>query len=601
MPRIENYDFCGWATKNDLRCQDGRIIRSGAFKVNDGMKVPLVWNHEHNDPSKVLGHAILENRKEGVYAYGFFNNSAGAIDAKESVKNGDVTALSIWANNLEQVGKEVFHGVIREVSLVLAGSNPGAFIESVISHGEPIDDTDDECIIHTGFDLILSHAAPEPEETKKPDGGEKGDKTIKEIYDAFDEDQKTAVAAIVGMAVEEALSEENDEEDEEEKEMKHNVFDNADKERVLSHSDMETIFANAKRAGSLRAAVDDALKDGTLQHSIDATGMEKGSGTNTYGIRDADMLFPEFRAINPTPDFISRDMDWVAEVMSDVNRSPFSRIKSIHADITEDDARARGYIKGKMKKEEFFTLLKRTTAPQTIYKKQKMDRDDIIDITDFDVVAWIRAEMRMMLNEEIARAILIGDGRSTSSDDHIKEDNVRPVVKDVPLYNVIVKVSVPYDATDEDVAAATIKAAIRGRKEYKGSGNPKFWTTEDYVTEMLLLEDKIGNAKYKTMNDLATALRVSKITTVEPMDGTTVSVKESDTVTKTYPLIGTIVNLKDYTVGADRGGAINMFEDFDIDYNQEKYLIETRISGALTKPYSALTLVLDRAAKPTGT
>lgn len=607
---FEDCDFCGWATKNDLKCQDGRVICRDAFRVQNGAKVPLVWNHEHNSPDKVLGHAFLENRPEGVYAYGYFNGSTKGQDAKEAVMHGDVTAMSIWADNLDQRGSDVYHGVIREVSLVLAGANPGAYIESVLAHGEPMEDYDDEGIFYTNEGIILSHAASsnESEEPEKKEDAEVADKekevkneseeTVGEVYETLSDKQKRAVAVIVGMAIQDAKGEGGKEEEkkEEEKEMKHNVFSDHqdDGGQFLSHSDMEKIFKDAKRLGSLREAVNQNITDGVLMHSIDKTGMTTATGTQTYGFNDPSMLFPDYKALQAQPEWLSRNMDWVQKVLGAVHHTPFSRIKSVYADITEDDARAKGYIKGKEKKEEVFTTLKRTTSPTTIYKKQKLDRDDIIDIVDFDVVAWIRAEMRVMLNEEIARAILIGDGRLTSSDDHIDESSIRPIAKDVPLFNTTIKVSVAWDATSEDVANATINALIRGRKHYKGSGTPTFFTTEDTVTEMLLLEDKIGNKKYKTEQELATAIRVKEAVTVEPMEGQNIKIDSTN-----YPLIGIVVNLADYNVGADRGGEISMFDDFDIDYNQQKYLIETRISGALIKPYSALTFVLDRAAKPT--
>lgn len=584
------YDFCGWATKNDLKCSDGRIIKHGAFKVNDGKKVPLVWNHQHDKPGTILGHAILENRKEGVYAYCSLNDSQAGRDAKEAVVHGDIAALSIYANNLEQIGNEVLHGVIREVSLVLAGANPGAFIESVLTHGEPMEDGDDEGILHTGEGIYISHAM---EESNDEDDG---DETVEEVFNSLTDKQKAAVAIIIDQAISESEEEEEKEEEEKEEEgMKHNVFEKEKSDHVLSHADMETIFADAKRLGSLRDAVDVHIENGVLSHSIDTTGMTTATGTQSYGLNDPSMLFPDYKSLNTPPDWISRNMDWVTKLMNKVHHTPFSRIKSLYADITEDEARAKGYIKGKMKKEEVFTTLKRTTDPQTIYKKQKLDRDDIIDITDFDVVAWIKAEMRVMLNEEIARAILIGDGRPSDSDDKIQESHVRPVVKDVPLFNIIVKVSVPANTTQDVISKEIIKAIIRARKQYKGSGRPDFWTTEDVLTEMLLLEDGVGRAMYKTESELATKLRVQEIIPVEPMDGYKLTIDS-----KQYPLLGVVVNMADYNVGADKGGAISMFDDFDIDYNQQKYLIETRLSGALVKPFSAMTIVLDQQTTSDG-
>ena len=574
---MERFDFSGWATRNDLKCSDGRTIRKDAFKDNNGQKVPLVWNHQHNDPLNILGHALLENRQEGVYAYCTFNETEAGQNAKLLVEHGDVSALSIYANQLKQRGSDVIHGAIREVSLVLAGAKPGAFIDSVICHGE---EPEEEAIIYTGEDISLFHAeCDKKEETKeeKPVENEKkttesekkttdSEETVGEVLDTLNEKQKTAVFALIAQALENADN--SDDDDEEEKEMKHNVFDQDEtmKENVLSHSDIESILSDAKRSGS--------LKESFLAH------------TATYGIDQIDTLFPEPKSMNTPPEFIKRDMDWVAGVINGVHHTPFSRIKSMFANITEDEARAKGYIKGNLKKEEVFTLLKRTTTPTTIYKKQKLDRDDILDITDFDVVAWIKGEMRMMLDEEIARAILVGDGRLTSDDDHIPEQNIRPVWKDDDLYTIKTKITVSTTATDDDKAKAMIKAAVKSRKNYKGSGNPVLYTTEDFLTNCLLLEDTQGYRLYKSEQDVATAMRVSKIVTVPVMEGLT----RTDSESKTRTLMGIIVNLKDYNVGADKGGAVNMFDDFDIDYNQQKYLMETRCSGALIKPYSAIAL-----------
>lgn len=598
------YDFCGWATKNDLKCSDGRIIRAGAFEVQDGHRVPLVWNHQHNDVDDVLGHAILENRPEGVFAYCSFNKTPKGQHAKECVVHGDVKNLSIWANNLKQNGCNVTHGSIREVSLVLAGANPGAFIESVMAHGEPMEDYDDEGIFYNNEVLSIAHAddfkrkvdkgsdsnnnkaddGKKKEEGDKPMPNKSGEKTVQDVIDSMTEEQRNVMYALVGQALEGKNGGEED------PDMKHNVFDNEyDDTQILSHSDMQNILSDAKRMGSLREAVEENLDGGTLAHAINTTGMTLATGSQTYGFNDPDMLFPEYRALSNTPEWLSRNMDWVTKLMSGVHKTPFTRIKSLYANITEDEARARGYIKGKQKKEEVFTTLKRTTDPQTIYKKQKLDRDDVIDITDFDVVAWIKAEMRVMLNEEIARAILIGDGRQADSDDKIQENHVRPIVKDVPLFNVTVVVKVPANATPDEIAKATINAALRARKNYKGSGNPTFWTTEDVLTEMLLLEDGIGHKLYKTESEVATALRTKEIVTVEPMEG-----QQVDYQSEKLDLIGVIVNMADYNVGADKGGEVNMFDDFDIDFNQMKYLIETRISGALIKPFSAITLLLKK-------
>ena len=581
---MENYDFCGWATRNDLKCSDGRIIRKDAFKANDGAKVPLVWNHQHNDPDEVLGHAILENRDEGVYAYCKFNESESGQTAKLLVQHGDVDALSIYANQLKQQGPNVMHGNIREVSLVLAGSNPGAFIESVIKHGE---ESDEEGIIYTGENITLSHAGcgssssddkkkkKELEHAKENEDGEEdskmaeGGKTIAEVFESLNEEQKNVVYALIGQALE-GKDIESDEEDEK---MKHNVFDNdKNQDEVLSHDAMETIIADGKRYGS--------LKESFLAHAQE------------YGIESIDYLFPEAKNLNNPPDFIKREMGWVSKVMNGVHHTPFSRIKSMFADITEDEARAKGYIKGKLKKEEVFSLLKRTTTPTTIYKKQKLDRDDVIDITDFDVVAWLKSEMRMMLNEEIARAILVGDGRLASSDDKINESNIRPIWKDEDLYNIKATIDVAASATPDQKAKAFIRAVIKSRKNYRGSGNPALFTTEDVLTDCLLLEDNQGRVIYDTEEKLRTALRVREIITVPVMEGLT----RTDDQSETLELMGIIVNLADYNVGADKGGAVSMFDDFDIDYNQQKYLIETRCSGALIKPFSAITLEMKVSA-----
>ena len=583
-----SFDFCGWATKNDLKCSDGRVIRKDAFKHNDGQKVPLVWNHQHNSQDEVLGHAILENREEGVYAYCSFNDSDSGKTAKILVQHGDIDALSIYANQLQQQGPNVMHGNIREVSLVLAGANPGAFIESVIKHGE---ECEEEGIIYTGENITLEHSGcgdssdekkkkkelehskEEPKEAPKEEEDEKvenkKDKTIGDVLETLTEEQKTAVYAMLGRALEHSDEEpETNNNDEEDNTMKHNLFDDETKkdENVLSHDAMETIIADGKRYGS--------LKESFLAHAQE------------YGIENIDYLFPEAKSLNTPPDFIKREMGWVQKVMSGTHHTPFSRIKSMFADITEDEARAKGYIKGKLKKEEVFSLLKRTTTPTTIYKKQKLDRDDVIDITDFDVVAWLKSEMRMMLDEEIARAILVGDGRLASSDDKINESNIRPIWKDEDLYNIKSTIEVDAAATADQKAKAFIRACIKSRKNYKGSGDPTLYTTEDVVTDCLLLEDTTGRVIYDTMEKLRTALRVKEIVTVPVMEGLTRTTTEGDTLN----LMGIIVNLADYNVGADKGGAINMFDDFDIDYNQQKYLIETRCSGALIKPFSAISL-----------
>ena len=580
---MEKFDFSGWATKANLKCSDGRTIMKDAFKHNDGQTVPLVWNHQHNDPNEVLGHALLENRDEGVYAYCTFNDTESGQTAKLLVQHGDVNALSIYANQLKEHMSNVLHGNIREVSLVLAGANPGASIDSSsIKHGDNSDELE-EAIIYTGEEISLYHADSLKDngntEDKKTDekpaeSKTEGEETIGDIYETLTDKQKEAVCAIVGMALEENKSEDKNDDSEGGTEMKHNVFDqdtNKD-ENVLSHDAMNVIIGDAKRYGSMRESF--------LAHAQD------------YGITGIDYLFPEAKSLNTPPEFIKRDTSWVSKVMSGVHHTPFSRIKSMFADITEDEARAKGYIKGKMKKDEVFSLLKRTTTPTTVYKKQKLDRDDVIDITDFDVIAWLKSEMRMMLDEELARAYLIGDGRLSSSDDKINEQNIRPIATDEDLYTVKAVVDVAADADSDTIAKAFINKVIKSRKEYKGSGSPTLFTTEDVITDILLLEDGIGHKLYKSVDEVATTLRVKEIVTVEVMEGTK-GANGGD-------LMGIIVNLNDYNVGADKGGAINMFDDFDIDYNQQKYLIETRCSGALIKPYSAIAIELKKAAAAAG-
>lgn len=586
----KDYDFSGWATKNNLLCSDGRTILKDAFKNDDGVTVPLVWNHQHNDPSNILGHALLENRDEGVYAYCKFNDSEPGKNAKLLVEHGDVSALSIYANQLKQQGGNVLHGAIREVSLVLAGANPGAFIDSVIRHSEYIDDediddknVDDEAIIYTGENICLAHAEKQMEETtkvmeeKKEMAPEtkaeesKKEKTVQDVFDTLNEEQKKVVYALIGQVIEEAENKSSKEIETKnieggKKEMKHNVFENdkENQENVLQHSDIEAIFADAKRYGS--------LKDSVLQH----------------GITNIDYLFPEAKDINTTPEFIKRDMGWVEKVMRSVHHTPFSRIRSTFANITEEDARAKGYIKGKLKKDEVFSLLKRSTTPTTVYKKQKLDRDDVVDITDFDVVAWLKSEMRMMLDEELARAFLIGDGRISSSDDKINEQNIRPIYNDEDLYTVKAVIEVSQTATAEEKTKAFIKSVIKNRKEYKGTGSPTLYTTEDVVSDCLLLEDANGRFIYDNIDKLKNVLRVADIVTVPVMEGAK-GKNQGD-------LLAILVNLADYNVGADKGGAVNMFDDFDIDYNAQKYLIETRCSGALVKPYSAIAFEMKTAA-----
>ena len=628
MPK--NYDFAGWATRVDMKCTDGRTIKTGAFKDDDKRKVPLVWNHSHDDPTNVLGHALLEYRPEGVRTYGYFNDTEKGRNAKEQVAHEDIVGLSIYANNLKQIGQDVVHGVIREVSLVLAGANPGAYIDTVLVHSD--DYELDEAIIYSGEGLELSHSAKKsvrpidavdsgrvvedededddeenkeepkmPENTKKKKPVKDDEKTVGDVFNTLDEEQKTAVYAIIGQVLEDAKNKKDDDNDDDEEgnRVKHNVFDTDTRSQgsYLTAADMQVLMRDAKSFGSLREAIKHHSEDGgVLAHAIDTTGMTVATGNQTYGFNDASMLFPDYRSLAAQPEWVSRDMTWVQKLMSAVHHTPFSRVKSVFADITETEARARGYIKGRMKKDEVFTLLKRTTDPQTVYKKQKIDRDDLQDITDFDVLAWIRAELRTMLDEEIAVAILLGDGRSSSSDDKISEVHIRPIATDAPLFNTVVPVTVPSNADYNIRAKAIINAAIRSRKNYKGSGRPSFWTTEDTLSDMLLLEDGIGHKLYKTMEELATALRVKEIITVEPMENRTISYSGSDA-----PLIGIIANLADYNVGTDKGGEVTMLDDFDIDYNQQKYLVETRISGALTKPFSALTLVLNETSASTST
>ena len=576
---METYDFSGWATRNDLRCADGRTIRRDAFKHNDGDVVPLVWNHQHDDPFNCLGQATLENKPEGVYAYCSFNNSESGKQARELVMHGDVKALSIYANHLSQNKRtgDVFHGDIKEVSLVLAGANPGALIEDIIQHSDD-DDGDEQAIIYAGgaFDLEIRHSDIPKEEPMNPDEklihadpepAEENDteETIGDILSTLNEKQMNAVYAIVGQALEDGGATDDEYDEEGDTEVKHNIFDNdtADQSNILQHADMEAILADGKRYGSLR--------ESALAHGID-------------GI---DTLFPEPKNLNTPPDWITRKMDWVSKVMSGVHHTPFSRIKSMYADLTADEARAKGYIKGKLKKEQVFTLLKRTTTPTTIYKKQKLDRDDVIDITDFDVVAWLKTEMRFMLDAEIARAILVGDGRDGSSDDKINEMNIRPIWTDSDLYTIKATVTKKASATEDDMAKAFIRTAIKSRKDYRGSGEPVLFTTEDMITNCLLLEDTTGRVIYDSIDKLRTVLRVREIIAVPVMEGLT----RTDTDdSKVHSLMGIIVNLNDYNVGADKGGAVNMFDDFDIDYNAQKYLIETRCSGAMIKPYAAIAI-----------
>lgn len=623
------FDFSGYATRNDLLCGDGRIIRRNAFKDNDGATVPLIWNHDHTNPDAVLGHALLENRDDGVYAYCKFNDTEAGQNAKKLVMHGDVRSLSICANKLKQIGNDVIHGMIRELSLVLAGCNPGATIDYVMTHsdeneidsiivnydesalvlyhsdmnnekGEPemaeesktsveklfesLTEDQKKSVLSTIEQMKSKPSEKEPEKPEKPEDTKEEmkhseketaakpeeEETIDDVLKTLSEKQQKAVYATIGMILEDNGIELDDEEDDEieggKTEMKHNVFDqetNTENADVLTHAEMLEIFEDAKKPGI------GSMREAMLQH----------------GITNIDYLFPDAQTIDKTPGFIKRDDTWVTDVMNAVHKSPFSRIKSVFADITEADARAKGYIKGKLKTEEVFSLLKRVTTPTTVYKKQKLDRDDVIDITDFDVVAWLKAEMRMMLDEEIARAILVGDGRSSSSNDKINEQNIRPIWTDDEVYTVKAEIPVTDSTTNDEKAKAFIKSCIKSRKEYKGSGNPVMYMSEDMLTDCLLLEDTNQRIIYDSVEKLATALRVRKIVPVPVMENLTRTVES-----KTHTLAGIYVNLADYNIGADKGGAVNMFDDFDIDYNQMKYLIETRCSGALIKPYAAVAL-----------
>ena len=579
------YDFSGWATRCNVKCSDGRTIMKDAFVDNDKTTVPLVWQHNHTDADNVLGHALLENRAEGVYAYCSLNNTPEGKRAKELVQHGDICSLSIYANQLKQTGGNVIHGLIREVSLVLAGANPGARIMDVnIAHG---DNADGDAYIFNASETLdigtevedIEHSdnnkegenMPNKEEQKeiKVEHADEGndEETIQDVFDTLSEKQKKVVYAMIGMALEDKENG-NAQED---KEVKHNAFDasnEADNQTELMHSEVLAAIEDAKKTGS--------MKEAFISH----------------GITNVENLFPEVQAVNKTPELIARDTSWVSVVMGSVKHSPFSRVKSTAANITADEARARGYIKGKQKISEVITALKRTTLPTTVYKLQKMDRDDVIDITDFDVIAWLKQEMRGMLDEELARAFLIGDGRDGSDDSKINEQNIRPILGDNATYTVARTLTRTSGETNSDFAKDFIKDVIKSRKEYKGSGNPILFTTEDLLTEMLLIEDKIGHRIYKTEAELATALRVSKIVTVPVFEG-----HKREVGGNNYALMGILVNLADYNVGADKGGAVTMFDDFDIDYNKYEYLIETRCSGALVKPYSAITFE-EKLAEP---
>lgn len=585
-----DYDFSGWATRSNIKCSDGRTIMNDAFKENNGQKVPLVWNHQHDDPSEVLGHALLENRSDGVYAYCKFNNTESGQNAKALVQNGDVDKLSIYANKLKTVANNVIHGCIREVSLVLAGANPGAYIDSVIVHGEG-SEIEEEGVIYTNENIdVIEHAdssddkelkKDEKEETvkmenKNPEKKEeqKKDKTVQEVFDTLNEEQKNAVYAIVGQAVENAKKENSSEDEEnnkkegESEDMKHNVFDKDDNQEVLMHSEMiNEAIRDTKKYGS--------MKESFLAHA-EANNME-----------NYEILFPDATELYKEPRVIEEDRSWVAKVMNKVHHTPFSRVKTTFGRMSETEARAKGYIKGNLKTDIKMSFLNRVTTPTTVYIKNDIDRDDVIDITDFDIVAWQKREMRKNLDKELALAMLLGDGRNVSDPNKINEQNIRPVIKDNEMYTIQYTVTdgVDYNnannshSENDSVTKGVIRAAIKSRKQYKGSGRPTFYTTEDLLTDMLLIEDQNGRLIYDSIQKLCTALRVDEIVTIPEMEG------------EAYKdIYGIIVNMADYTAGADKGGSVNMFDDFDIDYNQMKYLMETRMSGALTVPYSAIVL-----------
>lgn len=583
-----DYDCSGWATKANTKCYDGLTIAEDAFKGCSGQTVPMVYNHDHSSLDNVIGHALLENRKGGVYAYAKFNDTPTGQTAKKCVENGDLNAFSIWANGLQKAGQVVKHGVIRELSLVLAGCNPGALIQEVVKHSaDNMDDEGCEAFIFNdpgslslehGMDpegnpleeAVLAHSDDNKEDGKM--GEETNGKTLEEVYNSMTDEQKECCHALVGLALEEQDGD-GGEDEEDESDMKHNVFDkDAGKQTVLKHSidDINSIIKGAKTSGTLKAAFDNA---GVEQGEIDEL---------SHGIDNIDWLFPEDHLLDTTPRIIDKPDDWVSVVMGGVKHIPFSRFKSMFADLTPEDARAKGYVKGNYKIEEVFGLLRRSTGPTTVYKKQKLDRDDVSDITSFDVVSWLRNEMRYKLNRELALAYILGDGRQAASEDKIDENCIRPIFNDADLFTIKVQVATTGLSKVEDKYKAFIKQVIRSRKEYRGSGTPTMFTTEDALTEMLLLEDGMGRPLYVDEAALARKLRVSKIVTVSEMDGRK-GAKGGD-------LAAVIVNLSDYTVGADKGGAVSMFDDFDIDYNAMKYLIETRCSGALTTPYSAMAI-----------
>ncbi len=572
------YDFSGYATKNDLTCGDGRIIRKDAFKDCDGKTVPLVWHHIHNDPMNVLGHAELENRNDGVYAYCSFNDTPQGQNAKSLVQHGDITSMSIYANKLQQQGSNVIHGIIREVSLVLAGANPGATIDPLsIAHEDGTStELEDEAIIYTGELFHADDSDDSDDEDEEKDMPKPSDKTVQDVIDSMTDEQKNVMYYMVGMALKGEGADEDDESaehsDDGGNDMHRNIFDNSDEgTETLSHDAMNEILAEAPRVGN--------LKDAFLEH----------------GIENLEVLLPDYKNLDNTPTWIKRETEWVSALWGALKKTPFSRIRSRYANITEYEARARGYITGNQKIEEYFSVASRTTTPTTVYKLQKLDRDDIIDITDMDVVAWMKQEMRGMLEEELAAAVLIGDGRPSNDVSKINEQNIRPIYTDDDLFCIHELVTIPSQATDVQIAKALIRVALLSRKKYKGSGAPWFITTNDVVTRMLLAEDQIGHRLYNNDADLASALRVSRILEVPVLEGATRTAQVTDpstgtTTSEQRTLLGLIVNPADYNIGADKGGAVTLFDDFNLDYNKYEYLIETRCSGALKDPYTAIAL-----------
>lgn len=598
----KKYDFGGYATKVGIKCSDGRTILQDAFAHCDGKKVPLMYQHMHNDPKNILGHAILENRKDGVYAYCSLNDTESGQTARNLIQHGDISALSIYANSLIQKSNNVIHGVIREVSLVLAGANPEAYIDNLaFEHGDGSIVTDETEAIISLTDL--EHSAIEIENTTDNDednlshkdtGGDE-DKTVGDVLSTFNKEQEEVLYALIAKALEssDTAKEENDSEDvkhydQGDEIMKKNIFDkeNTNSSKGLTREGLRNIFEDAKQSQS-------TLKNAFLAHGYESMADALADYTHqdevlahaaTYGIDNIGYLFPDHKSVTNTPAFLKRDTEWVSKVFGAAKHVPFSKIKTLVADITADEARARGYVTGKKKIDEVITLLKRTTDPQTVYKKQKLDRDDIVDITDFDVVVWLRMEMRMMLEEEIARAAIVGDGRNTSSDDKIREDRIRPIATDDALYTISVEIE--EDATTSQI----IDSVILGRKRYKGTGTPTFFTTPDVSGDMLLLKDTTGRRLYNTESDLAAGLRAKEIVEVPVMENKIIVIEEPTALKAGLQkrLLGVSVNMADYSLGADKGGSISMFDDFDIDYNQYKYLIETRCSGALTIPHSAI-------------